>query len=79
MTFGGGQLKMEEINLQHRCWIFELYTCPFDGLNDIVYTTNNEEHAYVFVEDKPDWTLLFDSVTRKSYNGHAGIWEDVNL
>lgn len=67
---------MEEINLKHRYWIFELHMYPLGGLEDIIYTTDNEENAYVYYEDNPVGTYLFDSITRKVYNGSKDMWED---
>ncbi|AHZ10321.1 hypothetical protein FP73_gp009 [Bacillus phage Hoody T] len=75
MTFGGGQLEMEKTNLQHRYWIFEVGLHPLGGLDDVVYTTDNEEHAFVYHEDNPVSTYLFDSTTRKVYNGGKDVWE----
>ncbi|ASR79951.1 hypothetical protein JANET_13 [Bacillus phage Janet] len=66
---------MEKTNLQHRYWIFEVGLFPLGGLDDVVYTTDNEEHAFIYHEDNPDSTYLFDSITRKVYTGEKDVWE----
>ncbi|AIF71882.1 hypothetical protein LD11_gp006 [Bacillus phage Riley] len=61
---------MEEVNLKHRYWVFDIPEFyPTGGLSDITYTTDSVVSALVKVEDDPD-LILFDSITRLYY------WEE---